>query len=51
VRVYRDRYPNLSQAHRLPEHAAEIDDASFELALSAFLDGLTGVFERVGGRG
>lgn len=50
VSVYRDRYPNLSQAHRLPEHAAEIDDASFELALSAFLDGLTGVFDRVGNR-
>ncbi|MFJ9556617.1 TetR/AcrR family transcriptional regulator [Nocardiopsis sp. NPDC101807] len=47
VRVYRDRYPNLSQAHRLAEHAAEIDDASFELALSAFLDGLTDVFARV----
>ena len=47
VRVYRDRYPNLSQAHRLPEHASEIDEASFELALSAFLDGLTGVYEKV----
>ncbi|MDT0328628.1 TetR/AcrR family transcriptional regulator [Nocardiopsis lambiniae] len=47
VRVYRDRYPNLSQAHRLAEHAAEIDEDSFELALSAFLDGLTGVYERV----
>src|SRR5699024_12425375 len=41
VRVYRDRYPNLSQAHRLPEHASEIDEASFELALSAFRDGRT----------
>src|SRR5699024_12232166 len=47
VGVYRDRYPNLSQAHRLPEHASEIDEASFELALSAFLDGLTGVYEKV----
>ncbi|MFI6577413.1 TetR/AcrR family transcriptional regulator [Nocardiopsis sp. NPDC050513] len=47
VRVYRDRYPNLSQAHRLPDHAAEIDEASFELALSAFLDGLAPLFERV----
>ncbi|MEV2276587.1 TetR/AcrR family transcriptional regulator C-terminal domain-containing protein [Nocardiopsis sp. NPDC049922] len=47
VRVYRDRYPNLSQAHRLPDHAAEIDEASFELALSAFLDGLTPLFGRV----
>ncbi|OLT24962.1 TetR family transcriptional regulator [Nocardiopsis sp. CNR-923] len=47
VRVYRDRYPNLSQAHRLPDHAAEIDEASFELALSSFLDGLAPLFERV----
>ncbi len=44
VRVYRDRYPNLSQAHRLTEHAAEIDEDSFELALSAFLDGLSNVY-------
>jgi AcrR family transcriptional regulator len=47
VRVYRDRYPNLSQAHRLAEHATEIDDASFELALSAFLDGLTRVYDDI----
>ncbi|WP_017608972.1 TetR/AcrR family transcriptional regulator [Nocardiopsis xinjiangensis] len=47
VRVYRDRYPNLTQAHRLPEHASEIDDASFELALTAFLDGLEGLFARI----
>ncbi|MFV2195036.1 TetR/AcrR family transcriptional regulator [Nocardiopsis sp. LOL_012] len=47
VWVYRDRYPNLSQAHRLSEHAAEIDQASFDLALEAFLDGLARVFERV----
>lgn len=47
VRVYRDRYPNLTQAHRLPEHASEIDDASFELALTAFLDGLEGLFAQV----
>ncbi|TQN32157.1 TetR family transcriptional regulator [Haloactinospora alba] len=44
VRVYRDRYPNLSQAHRLSEHAAAIDHESFELALSAFLDGLTQLY-------
>lgn len=47
VRVYQDRYPNLSQAHRLAEVAAEIDEDSFELALTAFLDGLTPVFEKV----
>ncbi|MBV2364693.1 TetR/AcrR family transcriptional regulator [Streptomonospora nanhaiensis] len=48
VQVYRDRYPNLSQAHRLAEHAAEIDRDSFELALSAFLDGLSRIYEGLG---
>ena len=47
VWVYQDRYPNLSQAHRLAEVAAEIDEDSFELALTAFLDGLVPVFKRV----
>ncbi|WP_018681127.1 TetR/AcrR family transcriptional regulator C-terminal domain-containing protein [Actinokineospora enzanensis] len=40
ARVYADRYPHLSQAHRLREHADEIDAESFELALDAFLRGL-----------
>ena len=40
ARVYQDRYPNLSQAHRLPELAAEIDNDRFELALRAFIAGL-----------
>ncbi|RNL87570.1 TetR/AcrR family transcriptional regulator [Halostreptopolyspora alba] len=51
VRVYRDRYPNLSQAHRLSEHAVEIDESSFELALSAFLDGLSNVYAIGGSTG
>jgi AcrR family transcriptional regulator len=41
VQVYLDRYPNLSQAHRLAEHADEIDQGSFELALDSFLHGLS----------
>lgn len=41
VRIYVDRYPNLVDAPSLREHADEIDAASFELALDAFLDGLT----------
>lgn len=41
ARVYMDRYPNLSQAHRLAEHADEIDQGSFELALDSFLHGLS----------
>lgn len=40
VQVYADRYPNLVGAHRLREHAAAIDQDSFELALNSFLDGL-----------
>jgi AcrR family transcriptional regulator len=40
VQVYVDRYPHLTQAHRLREHAEEIDAESFELALDAFLTGL-----------
>ncbi|WP_017624244.1 TetR/AcrR family transcriptional regulator [Nocardiopsis chromatogenes] len=47
VQVYRDRYPNLFQAHKLAEHAAEIDEDSFELALEAFLAGLEGLYEKV----
>lgn len=38
--VYDERFPHLSQAHLLPERAAEIDHASFELALAAMLTGL-----------
>ncbi|WP_282782751.1 MULTISPECIES: TetR/AcrR family transcriptional regulator C-terminal domain-containing protein [unclassified Nocardia] len=40
VRVYRDRYPHLEQAHLLRARADEIDSESFELALRAFVDGL-----------
>ncbi|UVS80780.1 TetR/AcrR family transcriptional regulator C-terminal domain-containing protein [Actinokineospora sp. UTMC 2448] len=40
VQVYVDRYPHLTQAHRLREHADQIDADSFELALDAFLTGL-----------
>jgi len=40
VQVYVDRYPHLDQAHRLREHADEIDADSFELALDAFIHGL-----------
>jgi hypothetical protein len=40
VQVYLDRYPALHGAHRLREHADEIDRDSFEFALSTFVDGL-----------
>jgi AcrR family transcriptional regulator len=48
VKVYLDRYPNLSQAHRLAEHADEIDHGSFELALDSFLQGLSTLLTTVG---
>ncbi|MFI6869527.1 TetR/AcrR family transcriptional regulator [Nocardia sp. NPDC050406] len=41
MRVYRDRYPHLEQAHLLRAKADEIDAESFELALVSFLDGLS----------
>lgn len=41
VQVYLDRYPNLAQAHRLRAHAERIDRQSFELGLTALVDGLT----------
>ncbi|MGH3450279.1 MAG: TetR/AcrR family transcriptional regulator [Haloechinothrix sp.] len=41
IQVYADRYPHLEQAHRLRENADRVDEDSFELALTAFLDGLT----------
>src|SRR5690606_5023487 len=40
IDTYNERYPHLSQAHRLREYAAEIDADSFELILESFLHGL-----------
>ncbi|MGF6881008.1 AcrR family transcriptional regulator [Nocardia sp. GAS34] len=44
VQVYRDRYPHLEQAHLLRAKADEIDSESFELLLTAFVDGLEARF-------
>jgi AcrR family transcriptional regulator len=49
VQIYRDRYPNLIDAPSLREHADEIDAASFELALDAFLAGLAQLYRTVVG--
>lgn len=40
VQVYLDRYPNLTQAHRLAADAERIDQGSFELGLAALVEGL-----------
>ncbi|WP_067699237.1 TetR/AcrR family transcriptional regulator [Nocardia jejuensis] len=47
AQVYRDRYPHLDQAHLLRAKADEIDTESFELALTAFTDGLRLRYERL----
>jgi AcrR family transcriptional regulator len=47
VQVYAERYPHLVDAHRLRDHAEEIDRDSFELALEMFLDGLSALHARV----
>ncbi|MFD4433723.1 TetR/AcrR family transcriptional regulator [Nocardia sp. NPDC058497] len=47
VQVYRDRYPHLNQAHLLRAVAEEIDDDSFELALTSFIAGLSATYANV----
>lgn len=49
--VYTNRYPHLSRAHLLHQKATEIDTASFELALTALIDGLRVQFQDVAERG
>ncbi len=50
VQVYLDRYPNLTQAHRLAEQAERIDTDSFELGLQSLVRGLADVYAAVAGR-
>lgn len=47
VQVYLDRYPNLTQAHRLRADAERIDHDSFELGLDALVRGLEDVHRSV----
>ncbi|WP_328403342.1 TetR/AcrR family transcriptional regulator [Nocardia sp. NBC_00403] len=47
VQVYRDRYPHLEQAHLLRAKADEIDAESFDLVLTAFVDGLENRFTAI----
>lgn len=48
--VYTDRFPHLKHAHLLPSHAGEIDSDSFELALSALIDGLQQLYREITGQ-
>jgi AcrR family transcriptional regulator len=45
--VYDGRFPNLDRAHLLRKHASEIDHDSFELALSALVDGLRQLYRQL----
>lgn len=45
--IYDERFPNLGRAHLLPQHAAEIDKDSFELALASLIDGLRHVHDNL----
>ncbi len=47
AQFYDGRFHNLDHAHRLREHASEIDYDSFELALSALLDGLRRLYREL----
>ena len=47
VQVYLDRYPNLTQAHRLRADAERIDHDSFELGLDALVRGLEDAYRSV----
>jgi hypothetical protein len=51
VQVYLDRYPNLTQAHRLRADAARIDLDSFELGLEALIRGLDAAPRSMGDAG
>ncbi len=51
VDMYDERFPNLGQAHLLPQHAAEIDKDSFELALAALVEGLRHLYTGLPGSG
>lgn len=45
--VYDARFPHLNRAHLLREHAAEIDQDSFELALESLIAGLRVLHDRL----
>ena len=48
TRVYLERYPSLVQAHLIRQHADEIDEESFELALTSLIAGLEPLHQSVG---
>lgn len=51
AQLYVERYPHLNQAHLLRQHAEEVDEDSFELALSALLTTLDAKHAAMAGNG
>jgi AcrR family transcriptional regulator len=45
--VYAQRYPHLSDAHRLREHHARVDEGAFELGLQALVGGFVTLYHQV----
>lgn len=45
--LYQGQYPHLTQAHRLQEHRARVDDGAFELGLDALVNGFVALYHRV----
>lgn len=43
---YLERYPHLSDAHRLREHSREVDEGAFELGLETLVAGLERTFRQ-----
>jgi AcrR family transcriptional regulator len=48
-RLYAERYPHLSQAHRLAGHQQQVDEGAFEMGLDALIDGLRRTYDRTVG--
>ena len=43
--LYGERYPHLTQAHRLAEHQQRVDEGAFALGLDALIHGLSRTYE------
>lgn len=45
--LYDGRYPHLTDAHRLREHRAQVDEGAFELGLDALVKGFVALYDEV----
>lgn len=46
--IYDGHYPHLTDAHRLRDHRAQVDDGAFELGLDALVNGFEALFQEIG---